>query len=241
MTLQLDPEVKKRVQAWIEGPFDDETKNEIRRLMTQDPNELCNAFFKDLSFGTGGMRGIMGIGTNRMNVYTIRIATQGLANYLKKQPEPENGWIVFIGYDVRENSRLFAEEASRVLAGNGIHVYISREICPTPLVSFACRHLRCSAGIMITASHNPPQYNGYKVYWSDGGQIVAPHDIGIMEEVHRVETVLLGSIDSSLIHWSGREIDAAYFTELKRIQLRPEINGRSLKIIYTNLHGTGFG
>jgi phosphoglucomutase/phosphomannomutase len=239
MTLQLDPEIRKRVQAWIDGPFDPETKEEIRRLMSQDPKELSNAFFKDLSFGTGGMRGVMGIGTNRMNVYTVRLATQGLASYIKSQPEPENGYRVFIGYDVREHSREFAEEAGRVLAGNGIRVFISREICPTPLVSFACRHLECSAGIVITASHNPPQYNGYKVYWSDGGQVVAPHDLGIMEEVHAVKTILLGSIDSPLIHWSGREIDEAYLKELKKIQLVPKIDGSGLELIYTNLHGTG--
>jgi len=239
MALQLDPEVKKRVQAWMEGPFDEETKAEIQRLLATDPKTLSNAFFKDLSFGTGGMRGLMGIGTNRMNVYTVRVASQGLANYIKKQPEPKEGHRVAIGYDVRDNSRSFAEEASRVLAGNGIRVFISREICPTPLVSFACRHLECTAGVVITASHNPPQYNGYKVYWSDGAQIVFPHDKGIMEEVNRAEKIFLGSIDSPLIHWTGREIDAAYLKELKKLQLRPDLAKRPLKIVYTNLHGTG--
>jgi phosphomannomutase len=239
MTAQLDPEVMVRVKAWIEGPFDEKTKAEIRRLMDQDPEELSSAFFKNLSFGTGGMRGLMGIGTNRMNVYTIRIATQGLANYLKIQPQPKNGQFVFIGYDVRENSRLFAEEAASVLAGNGIRVFISKEICPTPLVSFACRFLACSAGIMITASHNPPQYNGYKVYWNDGAQVVSPHDKGILEEANKVENVLLGSIDSPLVHWSGREIDEAYFKELKKLREPSLRSQRSLKIIYTNLHGTG--
>jgi len=239
MTLQLDPEVMIRVKAWMEGPFDEETKAEIRRLMTQDPQELSSAFFKDLSFGTGGMRGLMGIGTNRMNVYTVRIATQGLANYLKLQSVGENGHFVFIGYDVRDNSRLFAEESARILAGNGIRVFISREICPTPLASFACRFLGCSAAIVITASHNPPQYNGYKVYWNDGAQVVAPHDKGIIEEVHRVKRILLGSIDSPFVHWSSREIDEAYLKELKKLQLLPNLKGSNLKIVYTNLHGTG--
>ncbi len=166
MTTKLDPEVSVRVKAWMEGPVDEETKAEIQRLIAQDPQELSNAFFKDLSFGTGGMRGLMGVGTNRMNVYTVRIATQGLANYIHLQPQPENGYSVFIGYDVRENSRAFAEEASKILAGNGISVFLSREFCPTPLVSFACRYYKCTAAIMITASHNPPRYNGYKVYWN---------------------------------------------------------------------------
>lgn len=238
MAAKLDPEVLVKVKAWMEGPFDEETKAEIRRLMTQDPQELSSAFFKDLSFGTGGMRGLMGIGTNRMNVYTVRTATQGLADYLNIQPQPENGYFVFIGYDVRENSKVFAEEAASVLAGNGIRVFISREICPTPLVSFACRFLECSAAIVITASHNPPQYNGYKVYWSDGGQVVPPHDKGIMEKVHQVKQILSVSIDSPLVHWSGREIDEAYFKELKKLQLFPK-GPHSLKIVYTNLHGTG--
>lgn len=236
---QLDPEVSIRVKAWMEGPIDEETKAEIRRLMEQNPAELSSAFFKDLSFGTGGMRGVMGVGTNRMNVYTIRVATQGLANYINMQPEPENGHSVFIGYDVRENSKLFAEEAARILAGNGIRAFLSREICPTPLVSFGCRYYECSAGIMITASHNPPQYNGYKVYWSDGAQIVAPHDQGIMEEVNKVKKMFLGSLDSPLIHPSGREIDTAYLKELKKLQLAPELTEHNLKIVYTNLHGTG--
>ncbi|HSX38307.1 MAG TPA: phospho-sugar mutase [Chlamydiales bacterium] len=235
----LDPDVQKRVQAWLDGPFDAETKAEIHRLISENSKELSNAFFKDLSFGTGGMRGIMGIGTNRMNIYTIRIATQGLANYLNEQPQPENGYTVFIGYDVREHSRLFAEETARVLAGNAIQAFISKEICPTPLVSFACRYLACSSAIVITASHNPPQYNGYKVYWSDGGQVVPPHDTGIMNEAHKVETIHLAPLDSPLIQWVGREIDEAYLKELRPLKLLPKINGEALHIVYSNLHGTG--
>jgi len=239
MGTKLDPEVLSRVKAWIDGPFDEETKAEIRRLMAQNPGELSNAFFKDLTFGTGGMRGIMGIGTNRMNVYTVRMATQGLANYLKTQAEPEGGYSVFIGYDVREHSREFAEESARVLAGNGIFAILSKEICPTPLVSFACRHLGCSAAVMITASHNPPQYNGYKVYWSDGAQVVSPHDQGIIDEVRKVRRIFLGPIDSPRVRWTGREIDEAYFKELKKLQLRPDLDGKIVKAVYTNLHGTG--
>ncbi len=228
--------IEKRIQSWLEGPFDPETKAEIRRLLAHDPKALSDAFFKDLSFGTGGMRGIMGIGTNRMNIYTIRMATQGLANYIKKQPGKE--YAVFIGYDVRHHSREFAEETAKVFSGNGIRVLLSKEVCPTPLVSFACRSYKCSAAVMITASHNPPQYNGYKVYWSDGCQVVAPHDEGIMNEVGKIKSpsqVLMGTkyeeIDS--------EIDRAYLTELKKLQMLPELSKISLKITYTNLHGTG--
>ena len=233
----IDPEIEKRVQVWIEGPFDLETKAAIQLLLQSNPKELEGAFFKDLSFGTGGMRGVMGIGTNRMNIYTVRTATQGLANYLKKEPQESHS--VFIGYDVREHSRQFAEETAKVFAGNGMTVYISREICPTPLVSFACRHFHCSAAVMITASHNPPQYNGYKVYWSDGGQVVEPHDTGIIDEVHLVQKIELDSIDSPRIQWVGKELDKAYFKALQTLQFHPKEETKPLEILYTNLHGTG--
>ncbi|MBI5272430.1 MAG: phospho-sugar mutase [Chlamydiia bacterium] len=234
---EIEPDVRKRIQSWIDGPFDEATKSEIRHLLIHNPQALSDAFFKDLTFGTGGMRGLMGIGTNRMNIYTIRTATQGLANYLQQQPKAP--YSVFIGYDVREGSKLFAEEAGRVLAGNGIQVYLSREICPTPLVSFACRHFGCSAAIMITASHNPPQYNGYKIYWNDGAQVVPPHDTGIMEEVRQVQHILLDSIESPHILWTGREIDASYLKELSALRPHLTQTRSSLKLIYTNLHGTG--
>jgi phosphoglucomutase/phosphomannomutase len=229
-------EIKKRAQKWLEDPFDPATKDEVRRLIEHDEKGLSDAFFKDLSFGTGGMRGIMGVGTNRINIYTIRMATQGLANYLKIQPG--DGHRIFIGYDVRHHSREFAEETAKVFAGNGMKVLLSQEICPTPLVSFACRYYRCSAAVMITASHNPPQYNGYKVYWNDGAQVVAPHDQGIMDEVGKIKSpdqVLLGNHFEEV----GSEIDDAYLEELKRLQMRPELAEVPLKIVYTNLHGTG--
>jgi phosphomannomutase len=228
--------IETRIQSWLNGPFDSETKAEIRHLLAHDPKKLSDAFFKHLSFGTGGMRGIMGVGTNRLNVYTIRMATQGLANYLKKQSSKDH--TVFIGYDVRHHSRQFAEETAKVFAGNGIRALISKEICPTPLVSFACRYYQCSAAVMITASHNPPQYNGYKVYWSDGCQIVPPHDAEIMAEVAKVRSpdqVLLGHLFEEI----GEELDEAYLKELKALQLTPELNQVPLKIIYSNLHGTG--
>ena len=232
--MDLNPQIEKRVSAWLDGPYDDRTKQEIRTLLHSNPEALSDAFFKDLSFGTGGMRGIMGIGTNRINEYTVRAATQGLANYLLKLKKSDLS--VFIGYDVRQRSREFAEEAARVLSANGISALVSKEICPTPLVSFACRHFHCSAGIIITASHNPPQYNGYKVYWNDGGQIVAPHDQGILEEVAQIQDpsqVKTGGLFEEV----GSELDAAYLAALR--SLKPLGVATPLKILYTNLHGTG--
>ena len=230
-----------RVQLWLNGPYDIASKEEIRRLQKTSPSELTDAFYRDLSFGTGGMRGIMGVGTNRMNIYTVRFATQGLANYLLKLP-CELRHRVFIGYDTRINSRLFAEESARVLAGNDIEAFITAEICPTPLVSFGCRHYQCSAAIMITASHNPPQYNGYKVYWNDGAQIVPPQDLGIMDEVRSIQSpdsVRLSPLEHPLVHWIGNEIDEFYLKELDHQHLYALSQEPSLKLIYTNLHGTG--
>ena len=237
----LNDEVMIRVRKWLDGPFDETTKQQIRTLLDKDPKLLADAFFKDLSFGTGGMRGVMGIGTNRLNIYTIRLATQGLANYLK-QNFPAEDLSVFIGYDVRHHSREFANEAAHVLAGNQIRVLLSHDICPTPLTSFACRHFHCSAAIMITASHNPPAYNGYKVYWSDGGQVVFPHDEGIMEQVHAVKDladVRLSDTHSPLINEIGNELDKAYLDAIRKLQLYPELGKTKIQILYTPLHGTG--
>ncbi len=222
-------------QKWLDGPFDPETKEEIRDLAKRDPDALQDAFYRSLAFGTGGMRGVMGVGTNRINVYTIRMATQGLANYLLRR----GGKRVFIGYDVRHRSRLFAEETARVLVGNGIEAWITEEVCPTPLASFGCREYGCSAAVMITASHNPPEYNGYKVYGKDGAQVVAPEDGEIIAEVREVagpEQVRLAPLDHALIRWVGGEIDEAYLGRLRELG-SPE--AKSLKIVYTNLHGTG--
>lgn len=227
-----------RIQLWLDGPYDEKTKQTIKRLQNEDPNGLSDAFFKDLAFGTGGLRAKMGVGTNRLNNYTIRIATQALANYLNKLPFSKRK--VFIGYDVRRHSQEFALEAARVLAGNLIEVLLTDEICPTPLVSFGCRHFKCQAAIMITASHNPPEYNGYKVYWKDGGQIVAPHDQGIIEEFKKIKTiskVLLAPIDSPLIQRIGKSLDEAYLSQLKLLHLCQDLP--PLRIIYTPLHGTG--
>ncbi|MCB1072838.1 MAG: phospho-sugar mutase [Chlamydiia bacterium] len=239
----LPPEVKERVAAWLKEPYDAETQNEVRTLQEKDPAALIDAFYTTITFGTGGMRSVMGPGTNRLNKYTIQGATQGLANYIlsQKVEAPK----VFISYDSRHNSRLFAEETARVLAGNGIEVFITKELRPTPFVSFGCRYHRCTAAVMITASHNPPEYNGYKVYWSDGAQVVPPHDTGIIAQVQKIQNpkqVKLTDFKNRLIHEVGNEDDEAYFKALMPLQNHPDTNqnhGKELKIVYSPLHGCG--
>lgn len=233
--------ILKRIQEWLDGPYDEETKNYLR---THKPEELIDAFYTDLSFGTGGLRGIMGIGTNRINRYTIQIATQGLANYILKQKIKSPS--VMIGYDSRHHSLLFAQEAARVLAANKIKVYLLKELRPTPYISFATRYKRSTSGIMITASHNPAIYNGYKVYWSDGAQVVSPHDTRIMDQVHAISSirdVKITDLKDPLIEILDTEpLDAAYLDAIRPLQLFPNENrkrGSSLNIIYTSLHGTG--
>lgn len=234
-------EVSKKIQEWLDGPYDEETKNFIR---SHKPEDLVDAFYTHLSFGTGGLRGLMGVGTNRMNRYTVQMATQGLANYILKQKNQTPG--VLIGYDSRHHSMLFAQETARVLAGNGITAYLLKELRPTPYISFATRHLNCISGIMITASHNPAAYNGYKVYWSDGAQVVPPHDIGIMDEVQSIcsiQDVKLADLeDPKIIIVDTQPLDQTYLNALYPLQLFPKENqeqGKSLKIAYTSLHGTG--
>lgn len=240
----IDSKTSQTINTWLEGSYDEATKEEIRKLQRVNPNELVDAFYTHLKFGTGGLRGIMGVGTNRMNKYTICAATQGLANYLKKETEGERS--VFISYDSRHNSRLFAEESAKVLAGNGIKVYLTRELRPTPLVSFGCRFKKCSAAIMITASHNPPEYNGYKVYWNDGAQVLPPHDSGIVHEAEKItdfsQVQIVDSIASPLIEEVGEEVDNAYIEAIASQQLLPTQNsekGSELRVVYTSLHGTG--
>jgi phosphomannomutase len=225
------------VQSWLEGDYDEETKRQIREMT---PEQLQDAFYKRLEFGTGGLRGIMGVGTNRLNIYTVRAATQGLANYLKK--EGKQPLRVLVGYDSRNNSKLFAEEAARVLGANGIEVLLLEELRPVPLISFGCRHKECSAAVLITASHNPPEYNGYKVYWSNGGQVLPPHDVGIIEEVNKItspDQVKLGPLEPI---WIGDEVDQAYFETTRNLQSYPSQNakrGAELKVVYSSLHGAG--
>lgn len=234
----MGPELQNRINQWLGNSFDDKTKEEVKTLIATNPQGLIDAFYTTLSFGTGGMRGLMGVGTNRMNSYTVRFATQGLANYIKKAVVGNRA--VAIGYDSRNNSKTFAEDAARVLAGNGITVYLFSELRPTPLVSFACRYHKCTAAIMVTASHNPPQYNGYKVYWNDGAQVLPPHDSGIIAEVAQLSDpaqVQLAELSSPLIHLMGKEVDDAY---LDAISPKAPLKGaESLKMLYSSLHGTG--
>ncbi len=243
----FDLVTQKNVDLWLEGQYDEETKATIRQLLLEDPKQIIDAFFTNLTFGTGGLRGIMGVGTNRMNFYTVRAATQGLANYILKQPkEAGKEYAVFIGYDSRHHSREFAEETAKVLAGNGIRVYLFKDIRPTPLVSFACRYKKCVAAVMITASHNPPEYNGYKVYWSDGAQLVPPHDLGVIAEAAKItdpaQVKAVDSVSNPLIEEIAGEIDEAYLKDINTLQNYPQINqkeGHRLKVVYTSLHGTG--
>ena len=243
-SISLDDTTKKNVERWLTENYDEDTKNQIRELLEEHPQEVLDAFYTNLSFGTGGLRGIMGVGSNRMNVYTVRAATQGLANYLNKQ-HPGKESSVLVGYDSRLNSKLFAEETAKVLAANGIRVHLFQELRPVPLVSFGCRLKKCDAAVMITASHNPPQYNGYKVYWNDGAQVLPPHDQGIINEVNKitdtaqVKTTLL---THQLISMLGSEVDEAYLKAALNLQLYPEQNkqfGNTLHVTYSNLHGTG--
>jgi phosphomannomutase len=236
--MELSADIEKRIQEWLSGPYDEKTKAEIRALREKDPASLADAFYTELSFGTAGLRGLMGIGTTRMNQYTVQMATQGLANYLGPNKK------VLIGYDSRHHSRSFAEYTARVLAANGIQALLLKELRPTPFVSFGCRYLKCDAAVMITASHNPAQYNGYKVYWSDGAQVVAPHDIGIMKEVHRVtiEQVKTAALDDPRIKIIDASLDTAYLDAIDSLKHFPEEmqkEGKTLKIAYTSLHGTG--
>lgn len=231
-----------KAKQWTEGSFDKETQKQVKSLLENDHQELVDAFYKDLEFGTGGLRGVMGVGTNRMNKYTVGMATQGLANYLLKT-YPDEQISMAVGYDSRINNTLFAETTAQVLSANNIKVYVFDELKPVPELSFAIRHKKCHGGVVVTASHNPKKYNGYKVYWNDGGQIVPPHDKNIITEVKKIESIdqvkLSGNPD--LIEYMGDEIDKAYVKQLKDLSLSPEIIQKQsdLRIVYTPLHGAG--
>jgi phosphoglucomutase/phosphomannomutase len=243
---QFDAVTNRNINAWLKEAYDEHTKLAIQKLLKEHPEEIADAFSTNLSFGTGGLRGIIGIGTNRINQYTIRACTQGLANYLNSQPTPASHLSVLIGYDCRHYSREFAEECAKVLAGNNIQVYIYQDIRPTPLVSFGCRYKKCDAAIMLTASHNPAQYNGCKVYGKDGAQVSPPHDQLIVKEINKITDLKMikyeKELNHSLIKWIKDEIDQAYLKAIMPLQLYPEENkkeGSTLKIVYTSLHGTG--
>lgn len=236
-------EVKKRAQKWLDGNYDSETKERVRYLLENDENELIDAFYQDLEFGTGGLRGIMGVGTNRMNKYTVGMATQGLANYIKTVFKGDESIKVVIGHDSRNNSRYFAQITAEVFSANGIKVYLFDELRPLPVVSFALRHLNCQSGVMITASHNPKEYNGYKVFWSDGGQIIPPHDKNVIEAVKNIKNIedVRFNGNGQNIESIGQEIDRDYLQRIQAQSLSPEIirKHKDLKIVYTPIHGSG--
>jgi phosphoglucomutase len=242
MNTTIDRQIIEKAKIWLGNKYDDETRRQVQYLIDNDTHELFESFYKTLEFGTGGLRGIMGAGSNRMNKYTVGMTTQGLANYLKKEIKNEE-LKVAIAYDCRNNSKFFATVAASVLSANGIKVYLFDSLRPTPELSFAVRHFSCHSGIVITASHNPKEYNGYKVYWSDGGQIVAPHDKNIIDEVNGItdinEVDFCGNSDKIII--IGDEIDNIYLNKLCSLSLSPEIihKHNDIKIVYTPLHGTG--
>jgi len=239
----IDQTVFNRAQAWLDGNVDGETKAQVKELILKDPVTLTDAFYRDLEFGTGGLRGIMGVGTNRMNKYTVGMATQGLANYLKKMFPDVAPISMAISYDSRNNSRYFAQITAEVLAANGVKVFVFDDLRPTPELSFAIRYLGCQSGVMITASHNPKEYNGYKAYWDDGAQMIAPHDKNVIKEVHLITSVdqVKWHGNPGLIESIGKEIDEAYLEQVLALRLSPDAitRQRELKIVYTPLHGTG--
>lgn len=240
---QLIAQCEAKAKQWLTSEFDEQTRNEVKGLMENaDKTGLIDAFYKDLEFGTGGLRGIMGAGSNRMNIYTVGMATQGLANYLKKNFANLPQIKVAVCHDCRNNSRLFAETVANIFSANGIKVYLFDDMRPTPECSFAIRHFGCQSGVNITASHNPKEYNGYKAYWEDGAQVLAPHDKGIIDEVNKVKVAdVKFEGNPQLIEIIGEEVDKIYLDMVKTISIDPAVIERQkdLKIVYTPLHGTG--
>jgi phosphoglucomutase len=236
--------VEQKANQWLTGNYDEPTRKEVAKLLAaDDKTDLIEAFYKDLEFGTGGLRGIMGVGTNRMNIYTVGAATQGLTNYLKQEFGSLNQIKVVIGHDCRNNSRKFAEISADIFSANGIKVYLFEDLRPTPEVSFAIRHLGCQSGIIITASHNPKEYNGYKAYWNDGAQMITPHDENVIKEVEKIKNVdeIKFKGNPALIEPIGENIDSIYLDKIKALSLSPDAIARhkDLKIVYTPIHGTG--
>ena len=234
--------IEQKVATWLSGNYDEATKESIKSLQTSQPAELEESFYKNLEFGTGGLRGIMGVGTNRINKYTIGMATQGFSNYLKKE-YGDQVISVAVGHDSRNNSRFFAETTAQVFAANGFKVYLFEALRPTPELSFAIRNLVCKAGVVCTASHNPKEYNGYKAYWNDGGQLVPPHDKNVITEVEAIQSVdeVKWSGGEANINLLGNAMDEAYIKMLKSLSVYPEViaEQNELKIVYTPIHGTG--
>lgn len=239
----IDPTIQEKINVWLNGNFDEETKAEIAGMQERGEHEtLSDAFYKNLEFGTGGLRGIMGAGSNRMNRYTLGMATQGLCNYLK-QNFPGEQVKVAIAHDSRNNSDLFARISTDIFSANGIKVYLFEALRPTPQLSFAIRHLGCQSGVVVTASHNPKEYNGYKVYWNDGAQVTAPHDKNIIAEVNKITSIdeVKFEANNDNVALVGAELDEAYMAEVLKLSISQEAikNQHDLKIVYTPLHGTG--
>ena len=235
-------EIRKRAANWLGSDFNEETRKEVADMLEHDEKKLVDAFYQDLEFGTGGLRGIMGAGTNRMNIYTLGMATQGLSNYIIKLCGSK-GISVAIAYDCRNNSRYFAETTADIFSANGFDVFLFESLRPTPELSFAIRHYKCQSGVVITASHNPPEYNGYKAYWNDGGQVVAPHDEGITAEVRKIRSVseIKFNGNKDKIKIIGKETDDLFLAEVLKMSLNPEIIKKfsDIGIVYTPIHGTG--
>ncbi len=240
---KLIAQCEAKAREWLSPAFDETTKKKVQNMLENpDKNELIESFYKDLEFGTGGLRGIMGAGSNRMNIYTVGMATQGFANYLKKNFKDKEQISVVVCYDCRNNSRLFAETVADIFSGNGIKVYLFEDMRPTPECSFAIRHFKAQAGVNMTASHNPREYNGYKAYWEDGAQVLSPHDTGIIDEVNKVKVEdICFEARPELIQIIGKEIDQIYLEEIKTLCIDPEVitHQHDLKIVYTPLHGAG--
>ncbi|MCH7403207.1 phospho-sugar mutase [Belliella kenyensis] len=237
----VDPIIIAKAESWLSSNIDEKSKVEIRNLlMSSDTNELVDSFYKDLEFGTGGLRGLMGVGSNRMNVYTVAMATQGLANYLLKS-FPGEKIAVAITHDSRINNTLFADTTANVFTANGIHVKYFKEMRPTPMLSFAIRHFGCKSGVMVTASHNPKEYNGYKAYWEDGGQVVAPHDVNIITEVQKITSVddVNWNKNDALIEYIDENFDFIYLNEVKKLSLSPNeiMLQRSMPVVFSPIHG----
>ncbi len=238
----MEAVIQEKSANWLSGNFDSATKDAIKKMQRENPKELAESFYRNLEFGTGGLRGIMGVGTNRMNKYTVGMATQGFANYLN-QTYPGGPVRVAIAHDCRNNSRFFAETTANVFAANGIKVFLFEALRPTPELSFAIRHLGCQGGVVCTASHNPKEYNGYKAYWNDGGQLVPPHDKNVIKEVEKISSVddVKWSGGDANITIIGKEMDETYIEMVKSLSVYPEVIAKQhdLKIVYTPIHGTG--
>lgn len=235
-------DIKKRAEQWLSDEFNEETRREVKWMLENDEKKLIDSFYQDLEFGTGGLRGIMGAGTNRMNIYTLGMATQGLSNYIIREcgDAPVK---VAVAHDCRNNSRYYAETAADIFSANGFEVYLFESLRPTPELSYAIRRFKCQSGVVITASHNPPEYNGYKAYWNDGGQVVPPHDEGIIAEVRKIRSVSEIRFEGNreLIRIIGKETDNSFLNEVLKVSLNPEIIARQsdMGIVYTSIHGSG--